>query len=79
MTTLIHNKRFHGFAKHALTVLATVLLGAVLVLWSWNTIVADLFTGPAMHYKHALAMVAVAAFANFILRGPGRQRHKKAA
>jgi len=77
MTTPTHSKRFHGLAKHGLAVLATLLLGAVLVLWSWNTVVADLFAGPEAQYKHAIAMVALAALTGFLLRGPRRHGQKE--
>lgn len=33
------------------------LLGGVVVLWSWNTVAADLLGAPVMALRHALALL----------------------
>jgi uncharacterized membrane protein YwzB len=40
--------------------LSLVLLAAVGVLWSWNTVAVDLFAAPSMAYRHALALLLLA-------------------
>jgi hypothetical protein len=40
--------------------LSFVLLAAVAVLWSWNTVAVDLFAAPSMTYRHALALLLLA-------------------
>ena len=48
----------------AAAVAATLLVGGLLVLWSWNTVVHDLFQAPRMAFRHALAAeVLIAVFA----------------
>ena len=44
----------HG-AKATLFVVAALLVGGVLILWSWNTFAGDLFQAPDMKFRHALA------------------------
>jgi hypothetical protein len=33
------------------------LLGGVAVLWSWNTVAADLLGAPVIAFRHALALL----------------------
>ncbi len=71
MTDLIerHNRSIKDIAKHGLVIVAFVLIGGVLVTWSWNTIVPGLIAGPTLMYKHALAIIGLGWVAGFLLRG----------
>jgi hypothetical protein len=63
----------------AVATAASFLVGAVVILWSWNTIAVDLFGAPNVALRHAIAIelaVAVVGIAiGFIARlaGGGRQ------
>lgn len=35
---------------------ASLLIIAIAVLWSWNTLAVDLFQAPAMKFRHAVAV-----------------------
>ena len=66
----MHESRY----KHWLYGAGVFLAASIAVLWSWNTLVA-LFEGPAIQYKHAVAiMLAVALFKWTFHRPPGGGR-----
>lgn len=39
-----------------LLTMGTLVCGALVLLWSWNTLATDLFNLPAAQFKHALAI-----------------------
>lgn len=49
------NRHWHHGAKASLFVVAALLVGGILILWSWNTFAGDLFQAPDMKFRHALA------------------------
>jgi hypothetical protein len=62
-----HRRRAHGAAKTIIVATAIFMAGSILLLWSWNTLAADLFQLPAAQFKHAVALGALIAAA-FMLR-----------
>lgn len=49
----------HDSARPVRTILLTmgaIVAGAIIFLWSWNTLATDLFNLPAVQFKHALAL-----------------------
>lgn len=54
---------------------AGIVSAPVLVLWSWNVTVADLFGGPTMAYRNAVGLVVLGLFASVLLGRRGRSRH----
>ena len=49
----------HHSARPARTLvltIGTIVCGALILLWSWNTLATDLFNLPAAQFKHALAL-----------------------
>mgnify|MGYP001232696132 CR=1 FL=1 len=81
-----HHRRFgHARAKTALVAIAVFLGSSILLLWSWNTLGADLFQLPEAHFKHAVAfglLIMVASALHVVgarlaagnSRRPGRER-----
>lgn len=57
-TTRPSKKHGHKHGKPALMLIASVLFGAVLALWGWNTIAAGLLGAPEARFVHALALEA---------------------
>lgn len=55
-------------------VAAALLVLAIVVTWSWNTVVPELAAGPSIEFKHALALVALVASVGWLLRGGGWRR-----
>ncbi len=51
----LHRQRTHGAAKTTLLAIAVFVAGSILLLWSWNTLAADLFQLPEARFKHAVA------------------------
>lgn len=45
----------HRIGTTALTIGTILLVGAVTLLWAWNTVATDLFSLPTLQYKHAVA------------------------
>lgn len=45
----------HRIGTAALTIGAILLVGAVALLWAWNTLATDLLGLQALQYKHAIA------------------------
>jgi hypothetical protein len=62
----------------ALIVLATLLVGGVMLLWAWNTLAVDLFQAPEIRFKHVLAfefaIAALTALPLVLHRQFGRDR-----
>jgi hypothetical protein len=51
---------------------------ATLVLWSWNTVMPEIFELPSIHYKHATALVILIGTISLLLhtgRAPVRRCH----
>jgi hypothetical protein len=48
-------RRTHGAAKTTLVAIAVFVGGSILLLWSWNTLAADLLQLPEAGFKHAVA------------------------
>jgi hypothetical protein len=61
--------------------IAAILIGAVLLLWAWNTVATELLGAPQAGFRHGLAFAAaVAGVAVLIaiaksLAGAGFSRH----
>ena len=52
-----HANRYTGrHGTTAIIVIAVMIVGGVLLLWSWNTIAVEMFDAPSMRFKHALAV-----------------------
>ena len=73
-----------GLARRGVHVALTFLIGAALILWSWNTVATDLFAAPAMELRHAFAaeMLVATAIALPVLLFrtiAGRERHRGSA
>lgn len=45
----------HRVGTSALTIGLILLVGAVTLLWSWNTLAADVFGLQTLRFKHAIA------------------------
>lgn len=58
--------------KHLILVIGFAVAGAIAVLWSWNTI-AGLFGGPAMQFKHAIAVLVLLGTARLALSRTSRR------
>jgi uncharacterized membrane protein len=52
-----HARRDHSDrpARAILFTMGFIVGGALLLLWSWNTLATDLFSLPAARFRHALA------------------------
>ena len=50
-----HQRRKHGLAMATIIAIAIFISGSILLLWSWNTLAADLFQLPEARFKHAVA------------------------
>ncbi len=55
----------YGRFVHILMLLVLLSVLPVLGMWSWNTL-ADLFSGPEMQYKHALAALVLLGLINWV-------------
>jgi hypothetical protein len=54
-------RRSHETAKRTLLAIAVFLAGSILLLWSWNTRMVDLFQFPEARFKHAVAFASLMA------------------
>lgn len=43
-------------ARAILFTIGAIAAGALIFLWSWNTLATDLFNLPAVQFKHAVAL-----------------------
>ncbi len=50
-----HDRRWRYIAKAAPVLIAVLILGGILIHWSWNTVAGDLFQAPGMKFRHAVA------------------------
>ena len=70
---MTHERWMHVAARRVAVVLASVLVGSVAILWSWNVVAHDLFGGPQAEYRHALAAITGLIVIALTLRfGPAR-------
>lgn len=71
MTDTIH-RPFRRFGAAATAAAASLFIGAIVILWSWNTIAVDLFDAPNLAFRHAvaleLAIAVIAASIGFVIR-----------
>jgi hypothetical protein len=62
---------------------AALLIGALVILWSWNTAAVKLFAAPAMAFRHAFAIelgvAVVGTVIAFVSRLFPGGRHPRAA
>lgn len=65
-----HTKTF----KQLGLALGAVLLLALIVHWSWNTLAGTVLALHPLNYVQALALVLLAGVAGLLLRGPGHIR-----
>ena len=56
-----HRRRAREIAKAMSISIAVFVGGTVLLLWSWNTLAADLFELPMARFKHAFALALLIA------------------
>ncbi len=59
----------HTFA-HWLKVTLVLLASAVIVLWSWNAVMPEIFGLATVKYKHALGLLILVAGLSYILPAP---------
>jgi hypothetical protein len=45
-----------GHGRTIIMSLIAVFIGAIAILWSWNTIAVDMFAQPEMEFRHAIAV-----------------------
>ena len=66
-----HQNRFHRYGARALSVIALLFIGGVLILWSWNIVAVEHFQAPVIRFKHALAyeMFALVVFSIYYYVG----------
>jgi hypothetical protein len=60
--------------KHLGLAAVTLLLCALVVHWSWNTLAAGVFALNTLTYVQALALVLLIGVGAFLLRGFGARR-----
>jgi hypothetical protein len=60
--------------RHLGLAAATLLLCALVVHWSWNTLVVSVFALKAITYAQALALVLLVGVGAFLARGFGTHR-----
>jgi len=56
MAEQIKVRRFHQVGRGILWISLLLLVGALLLLWSWNTIISGIFGLPNLQLKHAFAL-----------------------
>lgn len=44
------------YGRNALFALLALLAPGIAILWSWNTVVVDLYGQPEMQFRHAIAV-----------------------
>jgi predicted Co/Zn/Cd cation transporter (cation efflux family) len=52
--------------KSAVIIFSTILLALVAMLWSWNTL-SELFGGPHVQFKHAIAAISIILLAKWTI------------
>ena len=58
-----NKQSFRRYAAPAAAAAGAYLVGAAIILWSWNTIAVDVFGASSIAFRHAIAFEAlVAAF-----------------
>ena len=65
--TKLENK---GYGRTIFMSLTAVFFAGIAILWSWNTIAADLFAQPEMEFRHAVAAVLLLISAGSLVRLP---------
>lgn len=75
----MNNRKYRHIVAAILTFIALTIVG----LWSWNTVV-ELFDGPAVEYRHVVAVFAIAMLLRMMLltrsdqlSAAGRRLHKE--
>ena len=71
-----HKWHMPGYGRIALGAVGVLFIGAVLIMWGWNTIAADFFGAEPVRFKHALAaefMIAVVFALNALITRTFRQ------
>lgn len=51
--------QFHPYSRHGKSLvlaLLVMLLGSIILVWTWNGIAIELLSMPTMKFKHALAL-----------------------
>ena len=59
MTRWIDGSRRHGIVAVALWAIGSLLVGAIIAMWSWNTIGHELLGAPRSEFRHGLAAMAM--------------------
>ena len=59
--------RTRQFISHSLSAVATLLVGAVFVLWAWNALIPEVFGLMSIQYKHSLALLILGFSLSFVL------------
>ena len=60
-----------------LKTLLIILVAPIFVLWAWNAFMPEMLGLAEIRYKHALALLILAAIAGSLLR-PRSRRHRRA-
>ena len=67
----INDHHEHGGHGRAIVyALVALLVGGIVILWSWNTVATDLLGHPEMEYRHALAIELLIISAGALLGLP---------
>lgn len=54
--------------KHTIKTVLMLIVGATLILWSWNNTLPTIFGLPAIHFKESIGLVVLALSVSFIFR-----------
>lgn len=49
-------RRSRRYGTAIVVTLAGLTAGAAVILWSWNTFAVELFAGPVIRFRHAVAL-----------------------
>ncbi len=65
MVEQVKMSRFHHVGRGVIWMLLMLLISALLLLWSWNTVVSGIFGLPNLQLKHAFALEVLLAVLYF--------------
>ena len=52
----IYRHRAHGYGAAVTATAVSFVVGAIVILWSWNTVAVGLFGAPNVAIRHAIAI-----------------------
>lgn len=65
MAEQVKVRGLHHVGRGLVWMVMLLLVGALLLLWSWNTVVFGVFGLPSLQLKHALALEVLLGFLSF--------------